>query len=91
MSDIGLKIKDIRDAHGLSQLRFGKKIGVSGKTVSAYETGRAVPPEKIITAISDVFSIPIIYINEIEKCRLRDQIVTIKSFVERLEKVLSDY
>jgi DNA-binding XRE family transcriptional regulator len=27
----------------MSQDRFGKKIGVSGKTISAYETGKITP------------------------------------------------
>ncbi len=88
MSEIGVKIREIRNSNRLSQYRFGKKIGISGKTVSAYETGRALPPEKIIDMISEVFSCPIIYMNRQEKCRLRDQIVTIKNFMENLEKVL---
>lgn len=88
MSEIGVKIREIRNSNRLSQYRFGKKIGISGKTVSAYETGRALPPEKIIDMISEVFSCPIIYMNRQEKCRLRDQIVTMKNFMENLEKVL---
>ncbi|GIW69490.1 MAG: hypothetical protein KatS3mg101_0237 [Patescibacteria group bacterium] len=88
MSEIGVKIREIRNSHRLSQYRFGKKLGISGKTVSAYETGRAIPPEKIINLISEVFSCPIIYMNKQEKCRLKDQIVTIKSFIDNLEKVL---
>ncbi|KKS07321.1 hypothetical protein A3K01_00415 [candidate division WWE3 bacterium RIFOXYD1_FULL_43_17] len=90
MSIIGEKIRDIRNEFKLSQYRFGKKIGVSGKTVSAYETGRAVPPEKIINEISEVFSTPILYMNKIEKCKLRDQIISVKNFVENLEKVLAE-
>ncbi|EKD85826.1 MAG: hypothetical protein ACD_37C00599G0004 [uncultured bacterium] len=90
MSEIGGKIRDIRNSFKLSQYRFGKKIGVSGKTVSAYETGRAVPPEKIITEISEIFSVPILYMNKVEKCKLRDQIISVKNFVENLEKVLAE-
>ncbi|KKS31051.1 hypothetical protein A2380_03370 [candidate division WWE3 bacterium RIFOXYB1_FULL_43_24] len=90
MSEIAGKIREIRNSFKLSQYRFGKKIGVSGKTVSAYETGRAVPPEKIIHEISEVFSTPIIYMNKMEKCKLRDQILSVKNFVDNLEKVLAE-
>ncbi len=90
MSEISAKIRDIRNSFKLSQYRFGKKIGVSGKTVSAYETGRAVPPEKTINLISEVFSTPILYMNKVEKCKLRDQIISLKNFVENLEKVLAE-
>ena len=40
---IAQKIKNIRLLKNLSQDRFGKKIGKSGKTISAYESGRCVP------------------------------------------------
>mgnify|MGYP003939497845 CR=1 FL=1 len=52
---IGQKIKRIRDNHNLSQDRFGKKIGLSGKTISAYETGRTNPPIKILQKIVAVY------------------------------------
>lgn len=91
MSEIGNKIKEIRNKFNLSQERFGKKIGVSGKTVSAYETGRAVPPEKIINAISQIFSYPIVYMDKNERVRLRDQLSSMRSFLESFEKVISEY
>ena len=36
-------IKHIRDKRNLSQDKLGRKIGVCGKTVSAYEAGRIQP------------------------------------------------
>jgi transcriptional regulator with XRE-family HTH domain len=91
MSEISLKIKEIRKVNNLSQDRFGKKLGISGKTISAYETGRAVPPEKVINAISIIFSTPIIYMSSDDRCRLKDQLTSVRMFVENIEKVLSEY
>ncbi len=51
----GEQIKKIRDKKGMSQERFGEKIGVSGKTISAYETGKVIPPIKILEKITAVY------------------------------------
>lgn len=54
---ISQKIKKIRIKFNLSQERFGQKIGVSGKSVSAYETGRATPSIKILSQIAKTFNV----------------------------------
>lgn len=47
-------IRVARTQAGLSQKELAKKLKVSDKTVSAYETGRAIPPTKILPKISTV-------------------------------------
>ena len=88
-SDVGEKIKMIRCKLDLSQERFGMKIGVTGKAISAYETGRAQPPIKIVKAIAEVFNTPILYLNDSEKMKLKESILKIKTFVEEIESVVS--
>ncbi len=88
-SDVGEKIKAIRCKFDLSQERFGMKIGVTGKAVSAYETGRAHPPIKIVKAIAEIFNTPILYLNDSEKMKLKESIIKIKTFVEEIESVVS--
>ncbi|KKU49160.1 MAG: DNA-binding helix-turn-helix protein [candidate division WWE3 bacterium GW2011_GWB1_47_11] len=56
MSRIGDKIKTLRLSHKLSQRRFGEKLGISGKTVSAYETGRSLPSLKVMENISSAYT-----------------------------------
>jgi transcriptional regulator with XRE-family HTH domain len=55
--EIGNQIKILRIKLNMSQDRFGKKIGVSGKTISAYETGKITPTLEIIYKISEEFEV----------------------------------
>ncbi len=88
-TNIGIKIKKIRDNYNLSQDRFGKKLGLSGKTISAYETGRTCPPLKIVERIVNNYNTPFINIREDEKTKLQmkleslqKEIIDIKEMIE---------
>lgn len=58
--NLSIQIKNLRTRLNLSQHRFGKKVGISGKAVSSYETGRATPSVKILEQISKVYQISLI-------------------------------
>lgn len=87
---IGDKIKKIRDNHNLSQDRFGKKIGLSGKTISAYETGRTYPPIKILQKIVEVYKTPIVNIHTDLKTDINSKIEYIEEEVASLKDILRD-
>jgi len=55
--EIGKQIKNLRLKLNISQERFGKRIGLTGKTISAYETGKISPPIEILTKISQEFEV----------------------------------
>lgn len=55
--EIGDQIKKLRLKLNMSQDRFGKRIGVSGKTISAYETGKILPTLEILNKISEEFEV----------------------------------
>jgi len=55
--EIGNQIKNLRLKLNMSQDRFGKKIGVSGKTISAYEKGKINPALSVLERISDEFNV----------------------------------
>jgi len=48
------RIKRARTLSGLSQKELAHKLGFSDKTVSAYETERAIPPLPTIRQIADI-------------------------------------
>lgn len=51
------RIKQIRKDHELTQVEFGKRIGVKGNTVTNYETGLRTPTDAVILAICREFGI----------------------------------
>jgi len=55
IEDLGNQIRKIRNEKGLSQKRFGEKVGISGKSISAYETGKVVPPIIILEKITSIY------------------------------------
>lgn len=54
---ISARIKEIRSINKLSQKRFANKIGVSDKTISAYENGKITPPYRVLEKISDTYDV----------------------------------
>ncbi len=59
MKTISDSIKQVRQSQQLSQNRFGYKIGISGKTISAYETGKCTPPLKVLERIAKTYKISV--------------------------------
>jgi transcriptional regulator with XRE-family HTH domain len=55
--EIGRQIKNLRLKLNISQDRFGKRIGLTGKTISAYETGKISPPIEVLSRISEEFEV----------------------------------
>ena len=55
----GDKIARLRTEAGLDQVQLGHRIGVSGATVSRYESGRIIPPKDKNVEMSKVFGVNI--------------------------------
>lgn len=87
-TDIGQKIKKIRDRENLSQNSFGKKIGKTGKTVCAYEKGRCVPPLKVLEEISQVYDATFMSVKESRALDLGKKIQEFKDILIDFEKIL---
>ena len=51
------RIREIRKHNHLTQVEFGKQIGVAGNTVTNYENGMREPSNAIICSICRVFGI----------------------------------
>ena len=84
----GTQIKRIRQDSGMSQNRFGEKIGISGKTISAYETGRITPPLKVLERITVTYGIDVEIPNPKDKEAVIGMLGRIKNDLDLLEKNL---
>lgn len=51
------RIKQIRKENKLTQVEFGKKIGVKGNTITNYETGLRNPTDAVVLSICREFNI----------------------------------
>jgi len=89
--DIAQKIKDIRVSFNLSQSRFGKKIGKSGKTISAYESGRCMPTFKVLDSISQTYDVTFMHLKRTKREQLKEKLRYIKETIKDIETTfLSD-
>jgi len=88
VSHVGKQIKRIRDKKNLSQDRFGRKIGLSGKTISAYETAKATPPLYVLEKISQVYEVSIFDISPAQKNDLCNRILKISGEINELQGIL---
>jgi len=88
--NVGKKIRKIRDSYNLSQERFAIKIGLSGKSISAYETGRIDPPLKILQKIVTTYKTPIVNLNIELKTELSNKLDVLENEVVSLKSILKD-
>lgn len=51
------RIKSIRKENKLTQVEFGKSIGVKGNTITNYETGLRNPTDAVIKSICHIYKI----------------------------------
>lgn len=59
VSDLGKKIKQIREEYGLTQKEFAKKLGVSGITIQKYEKGEREPSYTFLKRLEEIFGVDI--------------------------------
>jgi len=91
--DLGKNIKKARLQTDLSQHELAKKLGLSSKSVSAYETGRAIPPTFVLIKMAQITKVPVSEIlgaktKEKTNARKYDKILEkLDSIEKRLEKV----
>lgn len=57
LKKIGAFLKELRKDSGLTQEQLGEQIGVSGRTVSRWETGANLPDLDVLVVISDFYGV----------------------------------
>ena len=53
---LGEYLCDLRKEHGYSQVQVADMLGVIRQTYSHYETGRIIPPIRILSALADIYN-----------------------------------
>lgn len=87
---VGDKIKEIRLSNNMSQERFGRKIGVSGKSISTYERGKSDPPLKLLDSIAYEYGTALLHVNGNAKSNLYLHLNSIKKSLLEIETILID-
>lgn len=70
MFDFGLRIRQLREQHKLSQQQLGKKVSRSKSVISSYENNVKVPPLEVLVAIAVVFNVSLDYLVGIDKAEM---------------------
>ncbi|MDA3973254.1 helix-turn-helix domain-containing protein [Enterococcus thailandicus] len=59
---LNLKIKELRNQHGLTQSELAKKMNVSQQTIGSWEVGRAEPNSDALNKLADLFDVTTDYL-----------------------------
>jgi transcriptional regulator with XRE-family HTH domain len=86
--EVGRKIREIREQRNLSQDKFGRKIGKTGKTICAYESGRCTPPLKVLEEISQVYDATFMSVKQSRALDLGKRIQEIKDILIDFENMI---
>lgn len=62
--DVGMRIRKLRQALGLTQKEFGEKIGKALRTVQAWEAGKSRIPDHTLKFISSIFGVSYEWLKE---------------------------
>ena len=83
---IGNFLKELRKEKGITQEQFAEQLGVSGRTVSRWETGNNMPDISLLVAIAEFFevSIPEVINGERKSENMNEEI-------KEVAETLSDY
>lgn len=86
ISNIGQKIREYREKAGVSQKKLGMSLGLSDKAVSAYESGRTLPPIETLYRIAEELDKPVKFFlsDESEEVKLDQRLEQIESGVKKL-------
>lgn len=62
LMDLGKRLLALRTEAGLTQDELGDKVGVTGKSINVYETGRSAPSFHVLNRLADFFNVTLDYL-----------------------------
>lgn len=84
------QLRRLRCSLNLSQDRFGSKVGISGKSVSAYETGRCVPTVKVLSQIANAYNVNFAEMSSSNRICLNQRIEELERSFSKLKSELEN-
>jgi transcriptional regulator with XRE-family HTH domain len=90
LPDLASRISTARANAHLSQHELGASIGVSDKSISAYEKGRSQPPLKNLQKIADATQHPLTYFtqNENDDSEIAAKLLSIERELAEVKRLL---
>ena len=90
LTELALRIREARRNSHLSQEELGQYIGVSDKSVSAYEQGRSLPPITKLKKIAEYTNHPLSYFTQEENsgALLASKLANIERELAEVKKLL---
>ena len=83
---VGAFLKDLRKEKGITQEQLAEKLGVSGRTISRWETGKNMPDISLLVEIAEFFDVSI---PEIIKGERKSE--NMKEETKEVVETISDY
>jgi transcriptional regulator with XRE-family HTH domain len=83
---VGAFLKDLRKEKGITQEQLAEKLGVSGRTISRWETGKNMPDISLLVEIAEFFDVSI---PEIIKGERKSE--NMKNETKEVAETMSDY
>ena len=62
MANYSERLRQLRNAHGLSQMEFSKRIGLSKSSINMYERGEREPNLETLERIADFFDVDLSFL-----------------------------
>lgn len=88
---IGQYIREARIRCGMSQQELAGAIGVSDKTISAYEVGRIEPPLQVLGKLSQATAHPVTYFFGEAQSNIEARLERISNELEEIRRLLSEH
>lgn len=93
MVDLGMRLKDLRKKHNLTQQQVADRVWVSKSMVSSYELGTRSPSYEVLIKLSRLFGVTTDYLLGVDKAKTIDasklsdkQIGIIITLIEEMTK-----
>ena len=84
------RIKELRTAHGMSQVLLAEKAGISKQCVSNWENGYIQPSVDMLIKLSQLFSVSTDYILGLSDERLLDTAGLTEAQLARIQELIND-